>query len=825
MKIHITFKKLLCIFLALALISQSGVFAFAQNDLGEMLRQNSKELSAVDAALEHSRAANPYENALILETEAQINKIQQSSSAQKLAALKKTGQEKYGTFWPAYMRAAGAKDLNILLTDLKTYLAVYYTDLKVMPFDMFEKAYKAEVEKAVKAAGANTNTLAEVLKQYPAKSAYSAYKEQAQQEIAWRKANGTKVDAAAYKVIREYLKAIPLKALDSESLTLLNGMVLNNKPVLTSAEKEQAGKYHIAYINRQELKGLDSGLFKDKAKQKTAKFTLSEITESILSGAVTVGSTAEYGKAVQNLIYRSEGTGVFSELLAIGFGALVSVGQWPYVEGVLSRYSKQELEGPAWYEYMDISHYSKAYQNRNGKYLGKVSAQTEYNSEYGYHNVFTDMARILGEEGSSNALGLLYRYGSGRDNEAVIKPFKAGALLSKKSGLKEDAASKQALIFANTEFGDITATEEYDLDKGLLKRYPAIKKELSGAAVVDDKSLAAKKSRQEVYGYLNRAAVSGDMILAVWGAAGLFKMGVKSVSLTRSAYTTLKAARAAGKEAKIAFLKANSISIEQYINARKIMLERIAVIERTAAASKNTAKAKNLPRLKLADIKSINQVTDNIREHAVWEAYDAEGKILCYIKYSNKREVARTVQFDKIIKDKKLAEKYDLLEIEYPKILSKNTFALASELQAPIDKEMAYLKRVYNDRFYDANIPLVLSKVDSSGLVSTRLYYTDIKLLDGKPITENEWKQIVDFYKTLNENGFYHTDIYRNLHIRRLPNGKLNITLLDFDFYPFSISDMHELSEIELSLMRFGLKEKGFTTVYPQNLKPRRVPR
>ena len=823
MKINIIIKKLLCIFLALAMISQSGFCAFAESEFTDLVRQNKTDFSAMDAAIEHIRSSNPYESALILETESQINKIQQSASSKKIAALKKTGQEEYGALWPAYVRAAGIKDLNILLTDLKTYLAGYYVGLQIMPFDLFEQQYKAEVEKAVKAAGKNKKTLAEVLKEYPAKSAYSAYKEQAREELAWRKANAGKVERAAYKVIREYLKVIPVQALDSESLSLLNDMVLNNTPVLTSAEKETAGKYHIAYLNRQELKGLDNGLFKDKRKQKTAKFTLSEITESILSGAVVSGNKAEYGKALQGLVYRSEETGVFSEILATGFGALVSAGQWSYAEGILSRYSKQELEGPAWYEYMDISHYSKAFQNRNGKYLGKMSSRTQYSSKYKYHNVFEDMARILSEEGSPNAL---YRYGSGRDDNNVIKPFKAGALLSKRSGLKEEAAAKAATIFANTEFGDITATEEYDLDKGLLNRYPAIRKDLTAKAVIDDASLAAKRNRQEVYGYLNRAAISGDMILAVWGAVGLYKMGVKGVGLTRSAYTTLKAARVAKREAKLAFLKANFITEKQYISARKIMLERLVIIEKSAvSAPKTTANATAVTKFKIADIKNIKQVVDNVREHAVWEAYDANGKFLCYIKYGNKRELARTIQFDKLVKSKKLAEKYDLLEIEYPQIITKNTSALAPELQASIDKELTYLRRVYNDRFYDANTPLVLSKVDSSGLVSTGLSAQDIKLLDGKPITENEWGQIVDFYKTLNENGFYHTDIFRNLHIRRLPDGKLKMTLLDFDFYPFSISDMHELSEIELNLMRLGLKERGFTTVYPQNLQPPRLPR
>ena len=846
-------NKMISALLALAMISQSGLFAYGEVKITDLAQQNNTALSAIDAVYERNLSADSYGERLNQKTQAEIKRILSSPAAKKIAELKKRGQNKYGNMWPMYVRSAGAKEVKELNGKLQGYVLGINTNLEVMPYKMYEKEYKEQVVKEVKAAGKEAGQTGkewveartkEVLKQYPAGKAYEEYKKEAAEEILWNKENKAKIEGSGYKVIREYIKALNAEDLDSESISLLKDLKLNGKEVLSASEKKALSEYYIRYLNKQDMKMLNNEIFTDKSKERLAVYVLSEISDIMISGAMISGNSAEYGLAVQKIIYGSERSGVFGQILSIGFGALAASKQWSYAEGILSKYSKEEQEGPGLLEYLNLTTYSDKIQNRNGRYLGKVSARTQYATKYGYHNVFEDMAKVLGEDGSANALGLLYRYGSGRDLEKTIKPFALGALLSKRSGVKEEYGAKQALMLANMELGDISSIEEYDIDKALLKRYPQIRSKLSEKAIINEERIKTKETHREVQGYINRAAIAGDIAMAVWGAVGLYKLGVKGVGLARSTYAAVKSGQTSVKAiAKAAYINTGrnfartGAVIKQYIRNIKINPE---VIRQPALNLQPAAGASSEPRLlafkmpfqtantaknfSVKDIKHIEQITDNIREHAVWKAYDENFKVIGYIKYTNQRELLRTKQIDPLIK--MIKGKYDLFDVEYPKIISKNISGIAKNLEAEISKEMTYLKKIIPERFYDADVALMLSKVDVSGLSYANIAsYEDIKLLNGKPINEEEWLQIVDFFRTLNENGFYYTDIPRNLHIRRMPNGKLKLTIIDFDFYPYSISDMHDLSEFELQLVALGLKERKFTAIYPENLTPPRLPR
>ena len=119
-------------------------------------------------------------------------------------------------------------------------------------------------------------------------------------------------------------------------------------------------------------------------------------------------------------------------------------------------------------------------------------------------------------------------------------------------------------------------------------------------------------------------------------------------------------------------------------------------------------------------------------------------------------------------------------------------------------------------RFDRIDTPFAITKVDADGVMYYDIYAIedDLSVLNGKPITNKEWLQVVDFFKELNAGGFYHTDLPANLYFKRTASGKLKMTVLDFDFFEEYKFDMESLRHIENELMRFGVKEGPSIAVY-----------
>ncbi len=199
-------------------------------------------------------------------------------------------------------------------------------------------------------------------------------------------------------------------------------------------------------------------------------------------------------------------------------------------------------------------------------------------------------------------------------------------------------------------------------------------------------------------------------------------------------------------------------------------------------------------------------------QRAVWKICDSKGEVTHYIKYGRKIEIDRTKQLDDIITQNNLAEKYPLIEIEYPKIIKEDLKSMPEHLQKKVEEEFNSMYDNIRSVKHRAQQPFITNKVDVSGFtaydISTQ--YLPVKMISKRslnniPITEEEWSQIVKFYSELNAKGFEHTDLGNNLHIRRLKNGKLKITLLDFELEGFS--DVSILRWLEKRLEGDGLME------------------
>lgn len=568
--------KIICLILAFVMFAQSPSFALLSGELSSLAEQKKQDLGLIDLVYNKS-VIDDYENNLNKQTKEEIDRLQNSAEAKKIADLTRIGKDKYANMWPAYVRASAQKEISKLTNDLLSYLGRNISVLQIMPYDMFEKQYLAAAKEEIKNKFPDKNKtfysqkLSGILQNYPVGKAYADYKAYAAKEIKWRKNNVAKTDAAAIKITEAYLKILSPQLLNAQALSVLNGLEFDGKPVLNKESRGIALSYHNLYLSKQNFKNLGDGFFSNYKEKKVGIFILSETAESIMSGAILYSADkTAYARTVKALIERSEDSSVFAEILALGFSGLTSAEAWPEIDSLLNRYTQKEQEGSSWYEYLDLSFYAKKITTQGGHYLGKVSSRTQYKSKYAYHNVFTDIAKILAGSGTSQSIAILHKYGSARDINKVIKPFLAGELLS--TGIPLGNKTKIALEFANLRLDDITATEEYDLDRALLLKYPGIKNALTQSAVITKESADAKRALQNKYGYLERAAVSGDIILALWGAVGLFKIGAKGIGIADSAYSALKVAKITDRGRKLAFIRNNYSKIAQYADTKNTLL-------------------------------------------------------------------------------------------------------------------------------------------------------------------------------------------------------------------------------------------------------------
>lgn len=148
-------------------------------------------------------------------------------------------------------------------------------------------------------------------------------------------------------------------------------------------------------------------------------------------------------------------------VLINSISGLLVMKDYDRVDKILKIHTKAENKFDFW-DNLNFMAIPKALANLNGKYLGQVSQQGVYwSDDQKYQNIYTDIAQMLAEDGSKEALNILQKYGinkclvertSGVKKETLskysiscggIKPFLVGALLSGKSGANKYSLPKR----------------------------------------------------------------------------------------------------------------------------------------------------------------------------------------------------------------------------------------------------------------------------------------------------------------------------------------------------------------------------------------------
>ncbi len=628
-------KKFISIILSAVLLIQANIPAFSAG--GSMSLMSSAEAldaaNKIDEAFLKGEEGNPYESALNAKKNAAIKKINSSQEKAKLASLKNTGKSKKGNLWPMYVEAAGQKQVQALEEKVKQGLGEILAEPAAMPYKTFQKEYlkqlRAYAQEHVRKNGYTAappfktpldKACADLEAAFPAKKAYQDYVKDAQAEIAWRKQNKAKVEEAAYQVARAGVQAIGAENLSFNFAAILMGITLNGKKPITTNETTAMYNYHVTRLEKQQFDVFDFGLLSGEKQKKVAAALLVNIIRSISIPAQLpppVSAQARYPKAVENLIYRSQDGAAFSQVLGSGFAALLANGHYTALDRILNRYTKMEQDGGSWGDWLTLVHYVNLF---NGdRYLGPASVRTQYNTNYVYANTFTDIAALLAENGSAQSKNLLNKYAFNPDINKVIKPFLKGALTAKKSSAAAQTAEAKAAALANMDFGDITATYEYDIDFQLLSKHPKIAGKLNKHAVTTKDRRQAKSSHQKSFGYLQRAARAGDIYLIVYGFIGLAKLGKGAISLSKSTYTAIKASRIQNAGQRIAYIRANYGQMSKYISAKRSLMRMGTKVKmffnkpvdiRTIYKLENAKNAK-----KLADMeKSVAQAKNTAQE-------------------------------------------------------------------------------------------------------------------------------------------------------------------------------------------------------------------
>ena len=173
------------------------------------------------------------------------------------------------------------------------------------------------------------------------------------------------------------------------------------------------------------------------------------------------------GAAIKEAIYSAEENPLFfSHLLITAVSALLASKDYVTIGDILRYFTNKEsvLETP---DLLSIASWVENIQLMNGRYLNGASSIAQYQLEDGtVTNAFTDVALMLAEEGSQDALALLKTYGVDKCAMTLdfnfkdtysprcggIKPFVAGALISGKAGAENYSGPLREIRAGDQEF-------------------------------------------------------------------------------------------------------------------------------------------------------------------------------------------------------------------------------------------------------------------------------------------------------------------------------------------------------------------------------------
>ncbi len=104
--------------------------------------------------------------------------------------------------------------------------------------------------------------------------------------------------------------------------------------------------------------------------------------------------------------------------------------------------------------------------------------------------------------------------------------------------------------------------------------------------------------------------------------------------------------------------------------------------------------------------------------HLVWELYDETSHLLGYFKLGNQAEIDKTRQFESLMKEHKLQEKFDRLQIEYSRVLGVGLEKLPEAVQKEILENVAQAQSTGAVRDFDnrSTVGFVLSAAGTGGV-------------------------------------------------------------------------------------------------------------
>ena len=201
--------------------------------------------------------------------------------------------------------------------------------------------------------------------------------------------------------------------------------------------------------------------------------------------------------------------------------------------------------------------------------------------------------------------------------------------------------------------------------------------------------------------------------------------------------------------------------------------------------------------------------------HAVWRLFDNNNKIVGYLKYGTEEEIINTKKLHNIITKNNLLDNSSNVEITYSEILAENADVLPKDILKGVYEEYDRIKMFVRDPDIRAKKMFVISPVDEGGVCwgnigmdREHILFAHVKL-NNKPITSEEWETIFSFFEKLEINDFSYDDIYNNLFFKRDREGKLKITMVDFE-NENSSNMIHDLRQLGNTLTKYGLKEKNY---------------
>ncbi len=221
-----------------------------------------------------------------------------------------------------------------------------------------------------------------------------------------------------------------------------------------------------SFLTDQQKKWLEKGyvqILKQSLKPDVCSKGRAETCKHIFNAVVGLGMVGNYdgADAVSDFISAHLQGELAVPALLNGVAALLAMKRYNVINGILHQATLKETSIES-FDMLSFSTWVDAVANINGQYLGESSKYTQYpltanpNEKTAMGNAWEDVAMLLAEDGSSEALKMLREYGVEKCKvytdtnlhlQTVIKgvrchgiiPFLVGALVSGKSGASQYA--------------------------------------------------------------------------------------------------------------------------------------------------------------------------------------------------------------------------------------------------------------------------------------------------------------------------------------------------------------------------------------------------